>query len=275
MNAEPKRLTSTAWEDAVVWLRNQPGQSELVRACFFDDPLLEAAERYYASAEWIAVRRILAGKHGAALDLGAGRGISSYALARDGWHVSALEPDPSEVVGAGAISTLSREAGLDIRIEQEWGESLPYPDSSFDLVHGRQVLHHAKDLQKLCAEVARVLKPGGLFIATREHVISRAEDLPEFLASHPLHKMYGGEHAYLLDDYLHAIRAGGIILTKVLNPYESDINLYPDTVADLKRRLSKRTYLPPAIIPDFLLAALGAMSRVPGRLYTFIGRTNE
>lgn len=274
MNAEPKSLTSTAWEDAVVWLRNQPGQSELVRACFFDDPLLEAAERYYASAEWIAVRRILAGKHGAALDLGAGRGISSYALARDGWQVSALEPDPSEVVGAGAISTLSREAGLDIRIEQEWGESLPFADSSFDLVHGRQVLHHAKDLQRLCAEVARVLKPGGLFIATREHVISRAEDLPEFLASHPLHKMYGGEHAYLLDDYLHAIRAGGIVLTKVLNPYESDINLYPDTVTDLKRRLSKRIYLPPAIIPDVLLAALGAMSRVPGRLYTFIGRAN-
>lgn len=275
MNAEPKRRTSTAWEDAVVWLRNQPGQSALVRACFFDDPLLEAAERYYASAEWIAVRRILAGKHGSALDLGAGRGISSYALAKDGWHVSALEPDPSEVVGAGAISMLSREAGLDIRVEQEWGESLPYPDSSFDLVHGRQVLHHAKDLQRLCAEVARVLKPGGLFIATREHVISRAEDLPEFLASHPLHKMYGGEHAYLLDEYLHAIRAGGIILTKVLNPYESDINLYPDTVTDLKRRLSKRIYLPPAIIPDVLLAALGAMSRVPGRLYTFIGRTNE
>lgn len=274
MNAEPKSLTSTAWEDAVVWLRNQPGQSELVRACFFDDPLLEAAERYYASAEWIAVRRILAGKHGAALDLGAGRGISSYALARDGWQVSALEPDPSEVVGAGAISTLSREAGLDIRIEQEWGESLPFPDSSFDLVHGRQVLHHAKDLQKLCAEVARVLKPGGLFIATREHVISRTEDLPEFLASHPLHKMYGGEHAYLLDDYLHAIRAGGIILTKVLNPYESDINLYPDTVTELKRRLSKRICLPPAIIPDVLLAALGALSRVPGRLYTFIGRAN-
>jgi SAM-dependent methyltransferase len=264
-----------SWEEAVLWLRTQPDQHQLVRACFFDAPLLEAAERYYASAEWIAVRRILAGKHGAALDLGAGRGISSYALARDGWQVSALEPDPSEVVGAGAIRALAREAGLGIRIEQEWGESLPFPDSSFDLVHGRQVLHHAKDLQQLCAEVARVLKPGGLFIATREHVISRAEDLPEFLASHPLHKLYGGEHAYLLDEYLHAIRAGGIVLTKVLNPYESDINLYPDTVTDLKRRLSKRIYLPPAIIPDVLLAALGALSRVPGRLYTFIGRANE
>jgi SAM-dependent methyltransferase len=274
MNANPMSVRLSTWEDAVVWLRNQPGQTALVRACFFDDPLRDAAERYYASSEWIAIRRFLAGRHGAALDLGAGRGISSYALARDGWQVSALEPDPSQVVGAGAIRALSRVAGLDIRVEQEWGESLPFPDSSFDLVHGRQVLHHARDLKQLCREVARVLKPGGLFVATREHVISRAEDLPEFLAAHPLHKIYGGEHAYLLDEYLDAIRGSGIILTRVLNPYQSNINLYPDTVADLKRRLARRMYVPAAFIPNLSLAVLGAMSRVPGRLYTFVGRAH-
>lgn len=272
MNAESKGGASPTWEDAVVWLRNQPDQSELVRACFFDDPLRDAAERYYSSAEWIALRRLLAGRQGSALDLGAGRGISSYALARDGWQVSALEPDPSEVVGAGAIRSLAQEAGLDIRVDQEWGESLPFPDFTFDLVHGRQVLHHARDLHRLCREVARVLKPGGLFIATREHVISKTEDLPEFLASHPLHKMYGGEHAYLLDEYLGAIRASGITVTTVLNPYQSDINLFPNTVSDLKRRLSKRMHLPVALLPDFLLSALGAMNREPGRLYTFVGR---
>ena len=41
-----------------------------------------------------------------ALDLGAGRGISSYALAREGWQVTALEPDPSMLIGAGAIRSL-------------------------------------------------------------------------------------------------------------------------------------------------------------------------
>ena len=200
MSAEP-----ISWEAAVVWLRNQPDQAELVRACFYDDPLRDAAERYYASTEWQAVRELAGGKRGTALDLGAGRGISSYALARDGWCVCALEPDPSNVVGAGAICALAQEANLNIRVEQNWGESLPYPDASFDLVHGRQVLHHARDLDKLCREAARVLKPGGIFIATREHVISRPEDLPAFLESHPLHKLYGGEHAYLLDEYLGAI----------------------------------------------------------------------
>jgi SAM-dependent methyltransferase len=274
MNAESKGALSPTWEDAVVWLRNQPDRSELVRACFFDDPLYEAAKRYYASTEWIAVRELLTGTHGAALDLGAGRGISSYALARDGWQVSALEPDPSDVVGAGAIRALAREAGLDIRVEEEWGESLPFPNSTFDLVHGRQVLHHARDLKRLCAEVARVLKPGGVFIATREHVISKTEDLSDFLAAHPLHSIYGGEHAYLLDEYLTAIRGSGIILTRVFNPYQSDINLYPETVAGLKRRLAKRMHVPAVLIPNCSLTVLGAVNRAPGRLYTFVGRAH-
>ena len=44
------------WEEAVLWLRSQPGQSELVRACFYDDPLTDAAKRYLASTEWEALR---------------------------------------------------------------------------------------------------------------------------------------------------------------------------------------------------------------------------
>jgi len=261
-----------SWEEAVLWLRAQPDQQQLVCACFYDDPLRAAAERYYASTEWIAVRDLLAGKRGMALDLGAGRGISSYALARDGWRVSALEPDPSDVVGAGAIGALARDTKLDIRVEQNWGESLPYPDATFDLVYGRQVLHHARDLHQLCREAARVLKPGGTFVATREHVISRADDLPVFLAAHPLHKLYGGEHAYLLGEYLDAIGGSGILLVQALNPYQSNINLYPETVGDLKRRIAGRLHVPAKLIPSFALGALGAMSRVPGRLYTFVGQ---
>lgn len=262
----------SSWEEAVVWLRGQPDQVDLVRACYYDDPLCEAAERYYASTEWQAVRALIAWKRGTALDLGAGRGISSYALARDGWRVSALEPDPSKVVGAGAIRGLAHDAKLDIQVEQNWGESLPYPDATFDLVHGRQVLHHAHDLKQLCSEAARVLKPGGIFIATREHVISRLEDLPVFLAGHPLHKMYGGEHAYLLDEYLEAISSGGLVLTRVLNPYQSDINLFPGTVKDLKQSLAGRYRRLSMLIPNFLLARLGARNNAPGRLYSFVAR---
>ncbi|MCU0885274.1 MAG: hypothetical protein MUC44_10055 [Beijerinckiaceae bacterium] len=74
--------------------------SALARAAYFDEPVA-AALRYQASAEFGAVRALLPPKAGRALDLGAGNGILSHALAREGWAVTAVEPDPSELVGAG------------------------------------------------------------------------------------------------------------------------------------------------------------------------------
>jgi hypothetical protein len=74
----------TSWEEAVADLKRRPDQADLVRACFFDDPLQQAAERFHRGSEWRAVQALLAGLSGSALDVGAGRGISAYALARDG-----------------------------------------------------------------------------------------------------------------------------------------------------------------------------------------------
>ena len=79
MNAEAE---ITTWEDAVIWLRKQPDKRQLVMDAFYDDPLIAAAIRYHASTEWQAVSRLLRGRTGRALDVGAGRGIASYALAR-------------------------------------------------------------------------------------------------------------------------------------------------------------------------------------------------
>lgn len=260
-----------SWEEAVQWLKQQPDQLALVRACFYDDPLLDSATRYALSSEWQAVQNLLPSACGKALDVGAGRGISSFALARDGWKTVALEPNPSIEVGAGAIRRLAAESGLDIVTVEDWGERLPFADETFDLVHCRQVLHHAQDLSQLCLELGRVLRPGGTFIATREHVISHLKDKGAFLAGHALHQLYGGENAYLLNEYLAAIRAGGIALTSVLNPFESDINLYPDTVENMKRRIATKLSVPIMLVPGFILGWLGSLSNAPGRLFTFVG----
>ncbi|MBI5918953.1 MAG: class I SAM-dependent methyltransferase [Nitrosomonadales bacterium] len=269
------RDSRMTWEESVQWLRDQPDQKELVKAAFYDDPLIEAAERYAGSSEWIAVRAFLPVQKGAVLDIGAGRGIASFALAKDGWDVTALEPDNSNLVGAGAIRGLAQKASLDIEVVQEWGESLPFADATFKVVHCRQVLHHARDLKKLCSEINRVLQPGGTMIATREHVISRKEDLATFLKLHPLHHLYGGENAYLLNEYVQAIVGAGMQIEHVFNPLASDINLYPTTLKLVKSELAHRFGLPSWFIPDVAMRLKGALNNAPGRLYTFVGRKSD
>jgi SAM-dependent methyltransferase len=187
--------------------------------------------------------------------------------------VTAAEPDPSDVVGAGAIRELAKTAGISIDVVESSGEKLPFPDGSFDVVHCRAVLHHAKDLPILCGEVSRVLRPGGLMVATREHVISKESDRAAFFEMHPLHRFYGGENAYRISVYISAITSAGLRLEKVLNPFETDINLFPGTKQEFKERIVKRLNLPRSVmIPDAMLRVLGRLSNAPGRLYTFVAR---
>ncbi len=272
------------WEAAVRWLLTQPEHRELCRACYYDRPALDAAKRFWASEEWQALRSYMPHASGRALDVGAGMGIGSYALARDGWDTVALEPDPSALVGAGAIRQLASEAGLAIEVVQEWGETLPFADASFDLVHARQVLHHARDLPKFCQEVRRVLTPGGVLLATREHVISSTEQLPKFLSSHALHRYYGGESAFTHRTYRRALRDAGLRVEHDLGPLESVINYAPLTQAVLVDEIVKRARRVPAgemaaralLARPWRAAALRALSRLdrrPGRLHTFVARS--
>lgn len=271
-----------SWEAAVRWIREQPGQCELIRDAFYDDPLLAAAERYHRGTEWQDIRLLLRGRHGTALDVGAGRGIASYALAREGFAVTSLEPDPSDLVGAGAIRALARESGLLIGVVEDFSERLPFDDSTFDVVFARAVMHHTRDLNSACAEFQRVLKPGGLFLGVREHVISRHEDLPAFLAAHPMHDLYGGENAFLLDEYLTALRNARLTVERVLEPLGSPINYFPQTEDSLRDQIAAhagripglRTIVGALLRPrPFFNAAIGVLTRFdsrPGRLYSFV-----
>ncbi len=269
-----------SWEQAVRWLLSQNEHIELSKACYYDSSAIEAARRYEQSEEWNSIRVLLPAVPGRALDIGAGRGIASYALAKAGWDVVAVEPDPSDLVGAGAIRSLSDESPLPIKIVEQFGEKLPLEAESFDLVFARQSLHHAHDLEALVKEAFRVLKPGGVLVAIREHVVNSDKDLPAFFDRHPLHHKYGGENAYPVARYLGAFRQAGLRPDGVWGPFESPINYAPLTPSELRGEMQKRIRNVPVLgmiggvlnvnwIFRLACRIASRWDQSPGRLYSF------
>lgn len=271
----------TTWENAVQWLIDQPDQQEIVYSCYFDQPLDRAAYRYWKSSEWQAIKKLIPSTKGKVLDLGAGNGIASYALAKDNWEVYALEPDPSNLVGRGSIAKLAQDTKLPINIISGTGENIPCKAAFFDLIFARQALHHAQNLEQLCKDMYRVLKPGGILITVRDHVISSKKDLPNFFEIHPLHKFYGGENAYLLKEYLEAFKLAQFQINQIIYPFDNIINYAPFTKVSLKEELQKRfDKLPIGKIASqlflnnqsfpYFLKFLSKIDRRPGRLFSFV-----
>jgi SAM-dependent methyltransferase len=251
-----------------------------VRDAYLDLPVETAARRFAASREFRATLRLVqAAPSRRLLDLGAGNGISSFAFAQAGWNVDAVEPNPSDEVGAGAIRRLAELSDGEINVHQATGEHLPVADGSMGAVYGRQVLHHLQDLEAAMCEARRVLQPRGLALFVREHVVDDERQLAEFLAAHPLHARYGGEHAYPEHRYLAAARGAGFEVIASLGTLQSPINAYP--MSELRRRFYWAAKQGQAIARDprrlirghrEVSAAARASSQAAGRLFAFLLR---
>lgn len=276
------------WEGAVRWLQNSPEMADLARAAYLDPPVAGAARRYHGSEEWRAVRALLpavsepgtSGRtQGRALDLGAGNGIMSYALAADGWQVTAVEPDPSALVGAGAIRQLAAETGTSIDVVEAFGEAIPLDAANFDVVIARQVLHHAADLEAFCREMARLVRPGGVVVTLRDHVVDGSESLQEFFRIHPLHHLYGGENAFRVDEYRSALTKAGLEIAQEFGSFDSVINYAPFSKSEIRAAATERApkslrapvALAVALVPfSFLCKVASRVDRRPGRLVSYV-----
>jgi demethylmenaquinone methyltransferase/2-methoxy-6-polyprenyl-1,4-benzoquinol methylase len=101
-----------------------------------------------------------------ALDLGAGTGDLSFALARSAPDVHVIGMDYA-VRMLAAAPRKARSAGL--AAHTSWlagdGHRLPFADHSFDAVASAFVLRNLADLPAAFAEMRRVLVPGGRCVA--------------------------------------------------------------------------------------------------------------
>jgi 2-polyprenyl-6-hydroxyphenyl methylase/3-demethylubiquinone-9 3-methyltransferase len=118
------------------------------------------------------------------LDLGCAGGFMAEALDNRGAQVTGIDPASDAIAAARAHAT-DRNITYDVGV----GEALPYTEAQFDAVVCVDVLEHVEDLGKVLEEVARVLKPGGMFLfdtinrnpIARLATITVAEDLLRIL----------------------------------------------------------------------------------------------
>jgi SAM-dependent methyltransferase len=101
--------------------------------------------------EWLAAQ---AGER--ILDLGCGDGQLTERIAASGASVAGVD-NSAEMVAA------ARSRG--VNAEEASAEALPYAAASFDAVFSNAALHWVRDQDAMMAEVHRVLKRGGRFVA--------------------------------------------------------------------------------------------------------------
>jgi ubiquinone/menaquinone biosynthesis C-methylase UbiE len=270
------------FETEAEWLRRDENR-ELLVAAYLDEPRTEAVQRFRQSAEFQAVldaaRRAGISK-GRVLEIGSGSGVAAAAWHSAGYDVTVVEPNPGHDAGSAAVKLLAGESGIDLRIIEGWAEALPLRNQVMGLVYFRASLHHTADLDLACNEAFRVLNPGGLLMATREHVVSSERDLPAFFRNHPTHWLTNCEMAYTVRRYLGCLQSAGFEVVSALGPLDSPINfgpLNPEEVALLPKKLAIRRLGPVAG------ALIGSTSlwrglwrhrqlRAAGRLFSFVAR---
>src|SRR5450432_2182695 len=95
---------------------------------------------------------------GKVLDLGCGSGVFTDLLSRRGLDASGLDISPK-------LLALARKKYSALTFIEGDVEALPFPDASVDGILLSGLVHHLPDVSRCAAEVHRVLKPAGRFMA--------------------------------------------------------------------------------------------------------------
>jgi demethylmenaquinone methyltransferase/2-methoxy-6-polyprenyl-1,4-benzoquinol methylase len=93
---------------------------------------------------------------GHVLDAATGTGLVAAALVARGFRVTGVDQSPE------MLSEARRRLGLRVELVEASAESLPFADNAFDHVTFTYLLRYVRDPAATLAELARVVRPGGI-----------------------------------------------------------------------------------------------------------------
>jgi SAM-dependent methyltransferase len=129
------------------------------------DGIADWYDREFATGPLAAVpretaTRLLGDGPGRLLDVGCGTGAHGVDFAKRGWTVTGVDESAD-------MLRLARERGLDVR--QADAAALPFDDATFDAAVSLWIHTDVEDFTGVLREIARVLRPGGMFVYVGAH----------------------------------------------------------------------------------------------------------
>lgn len=128
---------------------------------------------------------------------GVGAGIICDTFAPEA--IYALDIDPEMLRTAKRKKSVRQNTRLHLLAAD--AQQLPFPDGSFDAVFNYGIIHHLEDWEQGIGEIARVLKPGGVFFFEEIYPPLYANFLFRRILEHPReNRFYGPQYREALEE---------------------------------------------------------------------------
>jgi SAM-dependent methyltransferase len=194
-------------DDDDLWERN---------AGWWQEGFTDGADAEYEEQILPLAQECLAGAQ-RVLDVGTGEGQIARLVARDGAPlVVGVDPTIAQL-------ELAHERGGGVSYARAAADALPFRDASFDAVVVCLVFEHIAKHEPAIAELARVLKPNGVFAFFLNHPLLQAPN-SGWIIDHILEEQYWRIGPYLVEDVSMEELAPGVVLPFVHRPLSQYVN---------------------------------------------------
>ena len=179
-----------------------------------------------------------------ALDIATGGGHTALAVAPHVAHVVATDLTAAMLAAAQEFIVSQGAENVDFQLAD--AEALPFPPGSFDLVTCRIAPHHFPHPERFVAEVARVLRPGGLFVL-QDQIVPEDKAAADYITDIERRRDPSHQRALSVEEWKRLLAGAGLALETAesfekqprLERWVADQEGSAQDLADLRRLLSQ------------------------------------